>query len=67
MNHITPLETTLSLFLMWPKVGLLGKRESLGIIGMKSIVEGLDYMLVGRDSKDPKDVRQAQLKAIEDR
>ena len=52
---------------MWPKVGLLGKRESLGIIGMKSIVEGLDYMLVGRDSKDPKDVRQAQLKAIEDR
>lgn len=67
VNHITPLETTLSLFLMWPKVGLLGKRESLGVVGMKSIVEGLDYMLVGRDNKDPKEVRLAQLKAIEER
>ena len=67
MNHTTPLETTLSLALMWPKVGLLGKRESLAIPGMRQIVEGLDYILVGRDTKDPKEVRQAKLKEIEDR
>ncbi len=57
VNHTTPLETTLSLSLMWPKVGLLGKRESLIVPGMKQIVEGLDYVLVGRDTKDPKEVR----------
>ena len=67
VNHTTPLETTLSLALMWPKVGLLGKRESLAIPGMRQIVEGLDYILVGRDTKDPKEVRQAKLKEIEDR
>jgi hypothetical protein len=42
---------------MWPKVGLLGKRESLVVPGMRQIVEGLDYILVGRDTKDPKEVR----------
>ncbi len=52
---------------MWPKVGLLGKRESLIIPGMRQIVEGLDYILVGRDTKDPKEVRLAKLKEIEDR
>lgn len=52
---------------MWPNVGLLGKRESLAIPGMKQIVEGLDYILVGRDTKDSKEVRQAKLSEIEDR
>lgn len=52
---------------MWPKVGLLGKRESLVVPGMRQIVEGLDYILVGRDTKDPKEVRQAKLKEIEER
>jgi lysophosphatidylcholine acyltransferase/lyso-PAF acetyltransferase len=67
INHTTPLETTLSMFLMWPKVGLLGKREALAIPGFKQIVEGLDYILVGRDTKDSKEVRIAKLKEIEDR
>lgn len=49
VNHTTPLDTTLSLYLMWPKVGLLGKRESLAIPGMKYVVYGNDYILVGRD------------------
>jgi len=52
---------------MWPKVALLGKRESLAVPGMRQIVEGLDYILVGRDTKDPKEVRQAKLKEIEER
>ena len=67
INHTTPLETTLCLYLMWPKVGLLGKREALVVPGMKAIVQGLDYILVGRDQKDSAEVRQAKLKEIEDR
>jgi len=67
VNHTTPLETTLSLSLMGPKVGLLGKREALSIPGFTAIVGGLDYILVGRDTKDSSEVRQAKLKEIEDR
>ena len=52
---------------MGPKIAVLSKRENLAIIGMKQIVEGFDYMLVGRDSKDSKEVRMANLKAIEER
>jgi len=67
INHTSLYEPTLSLFLMWPLVGLMGKREVTKIPGMRQIVEALDYILVGRDIKDPKEVRMAVLKEIEDR
>ena len=67
VNHTTPLETTLTLAIMWPRVGLLGKREALKIVGCAPFVYSLDYLVVGRDTKDSKEVRMALLSEIEER
>lgn len=67
VNHTNPLEPCLAVFLMWPMAGLLGKRETLKIPGMKQIVEGNDFYLVGRDTKDAKEVRMQMLVDIENR
>lgn len=67
INHTTPFETTLSLALMNPQVGLLGKKESVNVIGIKQIVYGLNFLLVGRDKKDSKEEREKMIKEIEAR
>jgi len=67
INHTTPFEAILTLALMWPRVGLLGKREALNIVGVAPFVDCLGYLVAGRDTKDSKEVRMALLSEIEER
>jgi 1-acyl-sn-glycerol-3-phosphate acyltransferase len=67
VNHTTFYEVTLSMYLMGPLIALLGKKEVTVIPGIRQIAFAVDNILVGRDTKDPKEVRLATLKTIEDR
>lgn len=58
INHISPLDVLVQVFLMKPSSGFLGKREGLKIPGAAALTAGLEFMLTGRETKDSKEVRE---------
>ena len=67
INHQNGLDVVLQYITQVPLVSLLGKREALSIPGCKNLVEPLQLLLVGRDTKDSKDVRNQLLDDIKNR
>lgn len=45
----------------------MGKKENLAIPLIGSVIEALDFLLVGRDKKDSKDVRDKMIEEIAER
>jgi hypothetical protein len=45
----------------------MGKKETLAVPLIGSVIEALDFLLVGRDKKDSKDVREKMIEDIAER
>lgn len=65
-NHISPLDVCIQVWLHRPRARYMGKREALAIPLAKGYTYGLDFLTVGRDTRDSKEVRQALIAKIEE-
>lgn len=59
INHISPLDVCIHIWLQYPRARYMGKREALNIPLASAYVWSLGLMLTGRDTKDSKEVRHA--------
>lgn len=64
---MTPQDVLMSWLVAEPMAGFLGKRETLKVPLTKYLVGPLNFMLVGRDKKDSKEVREKLISEIQDR
>lgn len=67
VNHQSGLDAVIQYITHTPLVGMLGKREATKIPGGRQLVGPMQHLLVGRDTKDSKDVRNQLLHDIEER